>query len=368
MDYLSLTHRTVAWLKKAHDEGSLDLRPPFQRNPVWLNPQKAYLIDTILRGYPVPELYMQDVVTDSGAERHIVVDGQQRIRACLEYVEGSFGLSEKDTPEYGDLTFDDLPSEAKQRIFQYKLVVRVLPTIPEEELKAIFRRLNRNVVALNAQELRHATYWGPFISSMETLGEDTYWASTGLFSPNDVRRMLDVEFISELAVGFLNGPQNKKLTLEGWYETYEASFAERDAASLRNVFQSVTGELKQVLPDIQNHRWSKHSDFYSLFLYLAQHSDELPLASDKRATLRMRLIEFGNDVDQLIADPDAKVPHYAKRYLAAVERAATDLANRRNRIESIGEVLDDLFAAGGLPVATKTPPKPGVRRAAVPEE
>lgn len=38
------------------------------------------LIDTILRGYPIPELCMQDIADGAGEEKHYVVDGQQRIR------------------------------------------------------------------------------------------------------------------------------------------------------------------------------------------------------------------------------------------------------------------------------------------------
>src|SRR5438552_14249534 len=129
--YLNWTTHTVAWLKKAADEGTLNMRPPFQRNPVWLDPQKAYLIDTILRQYPVPEVYLQEVADEEGQEQVVVVDGQQRIRACLEFIEGSFPLDSEKSPEYGEVVFDHLPPEAKKRIYEYKFVVRVLPEAGE---------------------------------------------------------------------------------------------------------------------------------------------------------------------------------------------------------------------------------------------
>jgi uncharacterized protein with ParB-like and HNH nuclease domain len=83
--FTETTHRSVAWLKKANDEGRLEMKPPFQRNPVWSGKQKGALIETILLEYPIPEIYMQDIVSASGDESHIVVDGQQRIRAVLDY-------------------------------------------------------------------------------------------------------------------------------------------------------------------------------------------------------------------------------------------------------------------------------------------
>src|SRR5262245_21721793 len=79
-NFLHTTHRTVSWFRKTFLNDELELSAPFQRNPVWTDIQKAYLIDTILNGLPIPELYMQDVGNEEGDERHIVVDGQQRVR------------------------------------------------------------------------------------------------------------------------------------------------------------------------------------------------------------------------------------------------------------------------------------------------
>ncbi len=191
--FLHTTHRTVSWFKKAFDAGELELSAPYQRNPVWTHLQKAYLIDTILLGLPIPELYMQDVGDETGAEKHIVVDGQQRIRAVLEYVSGDYSLSGEDvTRQWRGLRFEELGAEEKKRIFAYKFVVRVLPQMTDDEIRKIFSRLNRNVVALNEQELRNATYWGPFIKSIQSMADDhEFWAKVGNIyrqrSPKDAR-------------------------------------------------------------------------------------------------------------------------------------------------------------------------------------
>ena len=55
-NFLDVTRRSVAQLKKHWDQSELDIRPPFQRNPVWSEKQKSFLVDTILRGYPIPEI------------------------------------------------------------------------------------------------------------------------------------------------------------------------------------------------------------------------------------------------------------------------------------------------------------------------
>lgn len=166
-NFLHTTHRTVAWFRKAFLNTELELHAPFQRNPVWTDIQKAYLIDTILNGYPIPELYMQDSSNAEGDELYIVVDGQQRVRAVLDFVQGTYALEgDEITRQWRGLRFEDLGADEKKVIFAYKFVVRILPEMEEEGIRRIFARLNRNVVALNEQELRNATYRGPFIKAI----------------------------------------------------------------------------------------------------------------------------------------------------------------------------------------------------------
>ena len=61
-NFLHTTHRTINWFNKAFRSEELELKAPFQRNPVWTDLQKAYLVDTALLGLPIPEIYMQMLV------------------------------------------------------------------------------------------------------------------------------------------------------------------------------------------------------------------------------------------------------------------------------------------------------------------
>lgn len=335
--YLHTTHRTVAWFHKAFLREELELAAPFQRNPVWTDHQKAYLIDTILLGLPIPELYMQERVDEDGKEVQTVVDGQQRVRACLDFLAGKYSLEGTDTApitsRWRGLGFDQLGTEERRQLFGYKFVVRVLPQMPESEVRAIFARLNRNVVALNDQELRNATYWGEFISAIQSMADDdSFWAECGVFSANDHRRMLDHEFISELAIAHLHGVQNKKDKLDDYYHRYEEQFDGR--SSLIATFRKTTGELAAILPSINLTRWRKKSDFYTLFLVLAERADSFPLSSENRTSIQSRLYEMAGLVDKLLkleetewTETDPHVLAYAR----AVSRAASDKANRATR-------------------------------------
>jgi Protein of unknown function DUF262 len=341
--YLSTTHRSVVWFRKAFEADELEIRPPFQRNPVWSKRQQSALIDTILLEYPIPELYMQDITDSAGNQKYILVDGQQRIRAVLDFLAGDFEL-EDESPRWPGLAFEDLSSEDKKKLYEYSFVVRLLPDIPDEEIRAIFQRLNRNTMTLNAQELRHATYWGPFIKLMEEISDMEFWNESGIFSANDRRRMVDVEFISELTVAYLNGIQNKKKKLEEYYQLYEESFD--DADTVRTTFIKVLGEIQQLLSDFAKTRWRKKSDFYSLFLAFACRVEELPLPAEKRKLAADALREFGESVDAVIKETTAEgaaIPANVITYVKNVERAASDLATRKERDRVIGEILAPVF-------------------------
>ena len=338
--FLEATSSTVAWFWNRLAEGTLNMRPPYQRNPVWQEQQKAYLIDTILRGYPVPELYLQTSVTGQGQEQHIIVDGQQRVRACLEFINNEFTLGEE-SDKYPGLSFNELDDDVKKRIFQYKFVIRMLPELEDAEIREIFGRLNRNNMALNRQELRKATYWGEFISSMTGLSQLPFWVNSGLFTANDFRRMLDIEYISELAVGFLFGPQNKKNRLDEYYANFEEEFPDRER--VESAFTMILGELATLEKWPTSLRWSRKVDFYTLFLVLGGRVNEMPFDREERATISRRLTEFSLQVTRLLsmADEERDGTSESKAAVAYARgvRNSSDLNSRRMRSAALDAFL-----------------------------
>lgn len=344
--FLNTTTQTIVWFKKSNESGELQMKPPFQRNPVWTHPQKSYLIDSILNGFPIPEIYMQEYVDDAGNEQHIVIDGQQRIRACLEFVEGRFDIKEEESPTWGGMSFDDLSPEDKRKIYGYKFIVRQLPEMSDEDIRGIFQRLNKNVVALNSQELRQATYWGPFIKTMQEIANYGYWSTTGIFTPVNTRRMMDIEYISEIAVAILHGHQNKKETLDDHYLAYEEEFDSRD--ELISIFQKTIFELEHLYPDIKNTRWRKKSDFYSLFLFLASKSKFLPLSADDRKKAREQLDSFAAKINAAVSgEPNITLSEFEQAYAKSI-RASSDVGNRKRRHYALEVLLSDIFESSAV--------------------
>ncbi|WP_400079358.1 DUF262 domain-containing protein [Winogradskyella sp. R77965] len=341
-DFLQTTHRDISWFKQADELNQLEMRPPFQRNLVWTKKQKSFLVDSILNGFPIPELYMQDIILEDGSKNYIVVDGQQRITSCLEYIHGEFEIDGKDSPSLGGLSFDDLNANQKKKFYGYQFVVRMLPEISDLELREIFQRLNRNNVVLNPQELRQATYWGEFINLMNGLANHDLWSKIDVFTSTDIKRMKDVEFISELAIAVLHGVQNKKQTLDKYYELYEEDFKEK--FELQDKFDKVLREITKILPNISDTRWSKKTDFYTLFVLLSKYSELFPLSTENRAKTAETLMKFAQDIDKFVRvekeeGAAAEMSENVIQYTLNL-RASSDLGARRKRQEALDSELN----------------------------
>ncbi len=81
------TYRVVDFLSWQR-RGNLELRPPFQRGSVWSAKAKSFFIDSLVKGYPVPLLFIQDKTDPKTYEpQRLVVDGQQRLRTVLAFVD-----------------------------------------------------------------------------------------------------------------------------------------------------------------------------------------------------------------------------------------------------------------------------------------
>ena len=102
----------------------LNLSPEFQRRSVWSQKAKSYLIDTIVRGKPIPKIIIKQELS---GRRNIrtVVDGQQRIRSILEFISGDFKISRAHNKEFAGYTFEKLPGDVQDDIRKYEIGVDV---------------------------------------------------------------------------------------------------------------------------------------------------------------------------------------------------------------------------------------------------
>jgi uncharacterized protein with ParB-like and HNH nuclease domain len=124
---LQTAHR-ISEFYRWDKEKRLILKPPYQRKPVWSLRNRSYLIDTILHNLPVPEIYLQIKTDREGNTLYEAVDGQQRLRSILEFIDGKYAILEDESEEYSGKEFSDLSGRSKEDFWNYQVVVRELKT------------------------------------------------------------------------------------------------------------------------------------------------------------------------------------------------------------------------------------------------
>ena len=335
------TNRKISWFQREESAGTLDLSPKFQRRPVWREDQASYLIDTIMHGLPFPEIYLRVETSPKGETRFEVVDGQQRIRSILDFVRNDLALSGEDVaPDLQGKTFDDLSEDQKATFWNYDVVTRELQEATDGDIRDLFRRLNISAVNLNDQELRHARYTGEFLQAMEELADDPWWLEMRVVNVRQVRRMEDVEYVSELFVALMAGPQDKKKSLDQFYEDLENSFPERHTWTTR--FIHTRALVDAILVPAEVHAWSGKSDFYTLFHIFGEYVIAgKSFTKAQRHNVQTALMRFHRQVSQAKRRDNVKVfPKPITDYADAVTRAATDIARRTRRAEIIRDLVE----------------------------
>jgi Protein of unknown function DUF262 len=357
--------QSISWFQEHYKAGRLALRPPFQRKPVWADKQRCALIESILMDIPIPEVYVQVTQAENGVEEYGVVDGQQRLRTILQFVgverrrdqeEEDHNLFSLDalpaTSPHKDREFADLVGEERKKFFQYEICLRLLYTDDQRVVEDVFKRLNKFTLPLKAQELRNATYHGPFAKLSEKLADDEFWAVNRIVSAAAIRRMADIEMMSDLLIGVLHGPQggSAKIIDEYYekYEQFEDEFPEQSRA--KKLFDKTFDTIKRLFPeDISEVRWGNRADYYSLFVALAQLFVDQKLPPSAEKGLAKRLVEFGVEVDRSLERPNANVSDEAQQYARAIEKASNDKARRADRHEALIEVTTPYLRKRKLP-------------------
>ncbi len=327
----------ISWQKN----NALVLSPSFQRRPVWTAGAKSFLIDTIMRGLPIPIIFLRDQKTDltSLESKKEVVDGQQRIRTLITYIAAKFLTDykkERDyfevqkvhNPEIADKPFAELPDDVRQRILDYQFSVHILPSsVDDREVLQIFARMNATGVKLNDQELRNAEYFGQFKTSVFELASEQLarWRGWKIFTEYNIARMDEVELTSEFAMLMLKGITGKSQSAIGRiYKDKDAEFPEREEVErrFRQVMELIEDKFGE---DLRFTPFKRKTLFYSLFavLYDLLYSSK-PLSGKARANTiapeAIAMIKRAGDLMQKKTAPDL--------VMEAVARRTTHLSSR----------------------------------------
>lgn len=137
-------------------DGKLNIRPKYQREFIYKEKERAAVIDTIRKNFPLNVIYW--VKNENGAFE--VLDGQQRTISFCQYVKGDFSIDNR--------TFHNLTETEKKQILDYKLMVYFCEGNDKEKLDW-FKIINIAGAKLTDQELRNAVYTGTWLTHAKSI-------------------------------------------------------------------------------------------------------------------------------------------------------------------------------------------------------
>jgi uncharacterized protein with ParB-like and HNH nuclease domain len=242
----------------------LRLQPEFQREFVWTPIHMEKFIQTILDGFPFPEIYISQkgINLETLATQNVIVDGQQRLTTIKRYIEGTWNF-EKNIPKFKEL------GEQEQRDFlNYDVTVRDLKDATPDVIVEIFKRINSTNFTLNSVEINNAIYNGAFISCAKEIldeikGNDL---KVDIFSESELTRMADLHFILlVLATIEEGGYFNRDKEVEKYIASFNDEYPnyEENKKKLALVLADI---IKSELED--DSIWYRKSNFYTLVVEL----------------------------------------------------------------------------------------------------
>jgi len=216
------------------DSGIMEI-PLFQRNFVWDIKKASKLVESLILGLPVPELFFYSEGDENTTYK--IIDGQQRLLTIYFFVKGRFPKNpdsrlsvrnsinsssnfdplladnnifkdfvlqlnddaDKNKSRYHGKKFMtlDKDSQIKFRLRRYLRTVVVRQNKPDDNSSSmfeIFNRLNTGGTPLNHQEIRASLYYCKFYEMLVDLNNDDSWRKL-LGKPTQDLRSNDIELI-----------------------------------------------------------------------------------------------------------------------------------------------------------------------------
>ena len=244
---------SVQEIYRRYRENQIIVNRKYQRKLVWSEEEKARLIDSILKGYPIPLILFAEFIRNDGKTYYEVLDGMQRLNAIVGFIENEYPVTEK----YFDVRQLARAQQAEEEglfegyhgeqlhtptvcanLLDYQLAVTSYKVEREENVYEIFRRINSGGRQLSSQEQRQAGVLCPFSDLVRELAAEirgdstneqvalsdmpqisigntrensryglnagnTFWIRQGIISVQNLKNSDDEEIIADILISIL---------------------------------------------------------------------------------------------------------------------------------------------------------------------
>lgn len=172
-DMVNFIDKGERYLKKVSEELSdeeqmeflqgIILSPDYQREYRSKAKEESSIIESIILGIPIPEIFLVRT-GGSGIQLRHVMDGQHRLTAVYRFVKDKFALTElellKDDEAFKNKKFSQLSKEMKIKILGSHLSILEFEEFSSDDMEIeLFKRYNRNTKPLEKHEMSMATYY-----------------------------------------------------------------------------------------------------------------------------------------------------------------------------------------------------------------
>lgn len=315
-----------------------DFNPPYQRRgDVWDDEKQSFLIDTIIKNYPMPPIFLHQRINENdGKTRYDIIDGKQRLNAIIRFLrneiplpqdfdEGLFGDSRLNGVFFRDLS-DELV-EFRKQLWRYSINIEYIESNNAELINNIFDRLNRNGEPLSMQELRHAKYGQKALYKVIKRLKDSFdWNNLSKVKFN---RMQDDEFISELLFYLLENEAtdaSQKENLDLSYEKWSKLVTESESYALEEQFGNILNYLSELYIDFNKYKIKGVSHFYAIFALCK-------MCIDKRIPTKVISKKVAEFYTLLRSEDDTNSA--VKNYRYSMQLATKSKRQRQLRINSL---------------------------------
>lgn len=355
--------KTITDLVNLFKDGMLNLSPAFQRRSVWGIKDRQKLIDTVVRNYPLPAifLYRND---ENGYVKYSVIDGKQRLETLLGFLGHLRGMSfdvRLEVPEMEGLQTVSARTLKLNKAHREKLnphfttyripVIEVAGSL--SDIIEVFVRINSTGKPLSPQERRKAKYSGSglLVEATRLAGRlEKFWMELGVVSPQQIARMKHVELSAELIVSMDAGDViNKKAAVDKVMALGSMTASRLSKAS--SLVLNANNNIRRMFPELSTTRFKQTVDFYSLVVLIGKLAQEGAILTDrKRNLLAFDVLKaFSIEVDK-IRESQRKViatkpDNEAYRdYLLTVSQMTDDVSQRRRRENILRNLIAPIFA------------------------
>ena len=348
------------------DSGSVRI-PGFQRNFVWDIARASRLIESLLLGLPVPQLFLYE----QERNRFLVIDGQQRLMSIYYFIRKRFPRKERradirrifdsegavpdrmlDDDQYfqtftlrlpGHLpghkskfqglnysTLGDYQSQLNLRPIRNIVVKQNSPSDDDSSMFEVFNRLNSGGVNLRPQEIRTSMYHSPFYTMLYRINtEKAEWRRLLRSQAPDLN-MKDIEILLRGFAMLVDGANYRPSMVRFLNQFSRKCRKNNDDQNkyLEVLFDSFLTACSN-LPD--DAFLNKKNNRFNIALYEAVFAGSMKNAFDER-----RFVDSALDADKLRALETDEV------FSAAALEGTTRTANVRQRLARAETIVGSL--------------------------